>query len=299
MNVEWGVRHDLVTPLGTITMNVRDPDTGRVYLLLPDGYKLAPTLRVTQDNLSEADGSFLHPSWKSGAIANLHVRYCIQPQPDGDLEPACAGDLRQMHEQLTAALDSIRGESGQDQRLIWSPSPTGTVVPSRRMLEDVQTLAWTEPSWDEPYTEVTFSVDSPFPYALDLTQEEVEIDDATETIYVDGTSRTWPVLSIAGPCSSFSISTDRIVACDGSPLALVYDASRPGAIAIPSGHFAEIDTFKGTIFLDGNSTDLTAGLDPGGPCPSSPNHDFFPLLPGANSITTDCDALILFNPAWS
>lgn len=290
-NLEWEVEHQLITPEGTLTFNVPD-SSGRIYIVQPDDYSIVPSMRVTADNLSQTDGSYLHPRWKTGLTATMRVEFGVVGV-GGDLPdytPACGQDLRIMWEDLTAALDSIREQVAVNSaRLIWMPTGTGA-----RMIDDIQTVGWPTPSFSPPGAYATFSVESPFPYAIDFTQQTTTINATTTTITNNGTADLLPVCKVFGaPTSSFTLTNASVVDEFGNPLELFYDSSRPGAIAVPGGgQYAEIDFFKGTIFLNGNSTDLIAGLDP-------TVSEFFALAKGANVITTDCDAQFLWNPAWS
>lgn len=289
-NLEWEVAHDLITPGGTIPFNQTDPTTHRRYQIDGDGsYKIIPSLRVTTDNRSQADGSILHPRWKTGLVATLKVQYMIMDPAFPDFVWACEDDLRIMHEDLTRALDSIRRLSQNQQRFIWTP--TG-YVGGRRMLDFVQCLAWPDPGYVAPGSEVTFALETPFPYAIDFTQQSASLP---ATITNPGTSNYNPVLQVHGFTSAFTITNTSVLDEFGNPLAIVYDATLPGAQVINAGHYGEIDTYKGSIFLDGNSSDLTAGLDQG-------LTDFFPLAPGPNVITISGapgGCTVLWNPAWS
>ncbi len=171
-NLEWEAAHDLVTPGGTVFFN-QVVDGDRLFRLTPD-YKMVPSLRITQDNISQADGSVLHPRWKTGMTCVMQIEYDIS-LGETEYTPACGKDLREMNEQLSAALNSIRRFAGAEQRLIWTPSNDGDSI-SRRILDDIQTLAWLDPSYLEPGSQVSFSVETPFPYAIDLNQTETDVD---------------------------------------------------------------------------------------------------------------------------
>jgi hypothetical protein len=76
-NLEWSVPHTIVTPQGSLDLNVVDPASKRKYLIQGANYKIVPSLRVTQDNISQADGSVLHPRWKTGLVVTMTVEYVI------------------------------------------------------------------------------------------------------------------------------------------------------------------------------------------------------------------------------
>lgn len=285
-NVEFDVAQSLITPYATIPLNQPDGTTGYLFQV-QDDYKIVPSLRVTQDAMSQRDGSVLHPRFKTGLVASFSLEYLIGVAGSLDTQPACDSDLRTMHEMLTGALNSIRDLGPTNQRLSWSPSGAGD-----RMLDFIQALAWTEPSIVDGVTRVALSVESPFPYAIDVTQTETDISDGAgpTTLTNDGTADFYPVMKVLGPTTAFTITNTT------TGLAVVYDSTRPGAAAISSGDYAEIDFFRGTIFLNGSSSDLIAGLDP-------TSTDLFPLVyegGGVNDIEiTGADVQILWNRAWS
>lgn len=254
-----------------------------------------PGIRATLDNLSQTDGSILHPRYKTGLVATMKVSYVIAVDGSfpGDYVPACEQDLREMHEILTGALNSIRTLTPSDQRLIWSP----TGASSERMLDFVQCQAWADPSVDGTEWSVTFAIETELPYAIDLTQIDTPVPAGSSptTIVNDGTSDMLPVVKVWGPFTAFVLLNESVLDDFGNALEVVYDATRPGGVVVGAGHYAAIDFFRGTIYLDGNSTDLTGGLDPA-------YTDFFPLAYGSagNDIEisgADCD--FLWNPAWS
>lgn len=299
MNIEFDVAHELKTPLGNLDLNAA---AGYRYLIQESGYAMLPSIRVTQDNISQADGSVLHPRYTSGVVATMTVAYNISPDVD-DLVPAvlcsgipaCGAHLRFMNDTLGGLLNSIRRLSSNPldvQRLIWQPSGYG----DRRMLDQIQLLSWPAPSYDLAGTEalVAFSVESPFPYAIDETERQTHVygGSAPTPIPNPGNADFSPVFRVSGPTATFTLTNLDDLDEQGNPRAVVYDSSRPGGVAIPGGHYAEIDFFRGTIFLDGSGNDLIAGIDP---------HltDFWHLLPGSNDIQiTGASCLCLSNGAW-
>ncbi len=84
-----------------------------------------------------------------------------------------------------------------------------------------------------------------------------------------------------------------IVDLDGNPLALIYDSGLPGGVAIPSGHFVEVNFFTGSAFLDGSGANRKAAVD-------LRFSEFFPLVPGDNNLSIfGASATILSNGAWA
>lgn len=277
-NLEWECPHELVSPSGpattqsinfnTIYAGTSGPVPNCIYLLQPDAYKIVPLIRVTADNVSQQDGSVLHARFTSGLQATLKVLYAIFPDGVGpDMEPACAADLRLMHEFLMVNVQSLlRTTPGNDpntgQRLIWTPTGAGDT----RILQAIQTLAWAEPSRDGQETFVEFEVESPFPYAINGTPTPVSLaSGVNHLIPNNGDAPYYPVWRVASGVTTFTITN--LDTLD----TITYNGASIG------GTFAEIITFDGTIFQDGSGADLSAGLDPTAT-------DFFPIAPGGTNV---------------
>lgn len=301
-NIEFSVPHSLLTPGGNVDLNT---DAGLRYLIQSDSYKIVPALRVTQDNISQQDGSVLHPRWKTGLVAQMQVAYwttgpALSTNPDAEDKPACGSTLRGMHETLVSALNSIRILTGEPQRLVWQPTGYG----DQRMLDQIQLLSWPDPSYDLDGVEamVSFTLETPFPYAIDLTEQTTVMGgSAGPTVFITngGNADFWPVARIYGPAFGFTLTNESDLDPSGVPLTFVYDSTRPGALAIGPSDYAEIDFFRGTIYLNGNGANLAAGVDP-------TLTDFWQLLTeaflgGPNQITMTGAPLvrILWQNAWA
>lgn len=104
-------------------------------------------------------------------------------------------------------------------------------------------------------TEITVTIDTPFPYAIALFQNVIPMSGST-TLPNDGNVAFFPVFKVYGSTGAWSIQNN-----DTGELYL-YDSSRPGASAIGSGDYAEIDMFRGgLIYLNGDGANLKAGVD--------------------------------------
>lgn len=291
-NLEENVQHTIQSPLGTLELNVEDATTKRKYLIVPDGYKIIPAaLRATTNNLSQADGSVPHPPWRSGLVASFNVEYI--DRTSGQDKAACGEVLREMHDLLISHLDELTRVSDDfdNQRLFWTPTGDdyGPVAGgNQRMITNILTASWPTPADGTMGKRVLVEFATPFPYAIDSVQQLVSIADGdSDTIDNTGTSDLKPVIKAYGPFTSFGITN----ATTGG--FIQYDGSRPGAAAVASGHYAEIDMFRGTVTLDGSVTFLDAGVDPA-------TSDFWPLEKGDNLIEpVGADIDVLWNPAWS
>lgn len=299
VNLEWGVRHTIVSPEGSLDLNV--PICGvllsgraALFLLKPNPYKIVPGFRKTTADISQADGSSPQPPYLTGLVAYLYVEYWTQQDPNEDTSdraPACEADLRQMDELLTLHLNALRvyaADPDDQQRLVWYPEGYGDT----RLIDSVLLDTWEDP---EPFDasggigfSVTFSLATPFPYAIDGTEIDTTIDDGSSgTITNAGNAQQSMVTRTHGPSSGFVIENT-----DTGELVSYSDASDPGALTIPSGHYVEIDWFLGTATLSGGSgTDVIAGIDPEATT-------YWKLRPGVNNIAvTGGDTDFLSNNA--
>lgn len=287
-NLEWEVPHTIQSSQGELQLNARDAGShpGRYYMVQPE-YKIVPSLRVTNDLLSQADGAVLHPRWKTGLVASLVVNYQLRSADDiAEYEPACGADLRDMHDVLMTHLNALRQLTNSTQRLLWTP----TDYSNRRMLDSIQTLAWADPAREAQSNEtgVAFALESPFPHAIDLAQTVTPIaDGASATIVMSGSSAFKPVIKAHGPSTDFAITNET------TGKVFSYQGTRDGAQSLGALQYAEIDMFRGTIVLNGDVLDLDAGVDP-------EFTDFWTLEPGANVISASGAAVdVLWNQAWS
>lgn len=280
--VEWNVPFTLTTPQDDIAFNTFSGGQPG-YLLDRTACEAGADIRDTKDNVPQADGSILHRRFYTGYECKLTCSYW-----EDDENVACEDVAREMHDNLMRALRSLQEDSG---RLVWTPSGA-----ANRMFDEVRLLVRAAVSVQESsLIVVSFTLDTPFPYAQDETETTTSFTNASPTQHLDNTGSApfYPVWKVHGPTSGFTISN----VTTGEEI--VYDADLPGASAIASGHYAEIDTFRNTVYLDGSSSNLKPGIE-------ILNSDFFPLEVGDNEITifgegtfpapdTDC----LWQAAWA
>lgn len=278
--VEWSVPFRLVSALGTLLINTEETiGTAGTFLYLLDKTKCraAPQLRVNRDNIPQADGSILHTSFKTGYVMTLGIEFWKDRE-----NVACDCDLRMMMDHLMAHVDALLNEDG---RVYWQPSCYG----DERMLINLRLAdgGWPEPFYETSVTGVTMILNSPFPYALDSTELDTALpDSSTVSVFNDGTTPYWPVFQIDGAFSTFLLSN----LTTGQQIE--YDSSNPGGAAVGGGDYAEIITFRNTIYLNGNSSNLKPGIDP-------ETTVFFPLVPGENQIIlTGASGTLKSNNSW-
>jgi hypothetical protein len=280
MNLEWGsIPARLITPAGTLEFNAA---SGQRFLLDDSKCSMSLGLRLATTDIPQASGAIFHlPRFESKSLATLGVEFW-----DG-ANPACTSVLREMDDLLFLHLLALL--DGQNGRFEWDPSGAGT-----RILDNINWAAAAAPFIEANSTRgYTFAVDSPFPYAITLAQTVQTITDgATATVTNGGNAPFFAVIKAQGPTSAFTIINHTVLDIDGNALEVVYDSSRPGAVSIAGGHYAELDFFRNTIYLDGSGANLKPGID-------STVLDFFPINPGANSISVaGCDIDLLLNDAW-
>lgn len=280
----------LVTPYGTLKINevdgVGDPVYPRTQCVV-DACNAGWQSRVVRTDIPGGDGSILGKGFATGVEVNMVVE-CWEEYE----QPAC-GQLR------TSMMDTLRGhlyallkDTAGIGRLSYDVPDASIPVTGLdiRMIDDVQLGPIENPKpVDQVRLQQAFTLDSPFPYSQRANQESIEIDNTTGTITMSGTAFFMPVIKVFGPFTTFAITHNDL------GVTLSYDDSRPGAPSIGSGQYVEIDTFRNVatkVAAGPVLSDAMAGI-------VLSTSDFFPLVPGANSITTDEDVVFLVNQAWA
>lgn len=274
IGIEWNVPASLTTDAGTLNFN-----TFPGLILVPGSCAANKVIRAPVDPVPQGDGDILHRKWQTGYQYKL---VCQAWETENSI--ACDEDARLLGEQLGLHLYAMLRSRG---RYCWTPTNYGD---NRALDEAYWFEGVTQSLSDGGIVQFEFSIDSPFPYAIDLTQQAIALTDGgTTTITNAGNCDFYPVIQVQGPTSGFNLSN--FTALQG----LNYDASRPGADPIAGGHYAEIDTFKGTIYLDGDGADLSAGIDPEVTNLEEP----LKVMAGANDFQiVGASATVLMNHSW-
>lgn len=165
------------------------------------------------------------------------------------------------------------------------------------MLDDVRLLVY--PSYQMGNLGVvTVTLDSQYPYAQQLLQTQTPCPDGTPiTLTNTGTADYDPVFlvnQLSGVVSGSAVNDFTITVTQGTDVTqFVYSSSFPGAVPISvGGHYAEINTFANTIYLDGDGANLKAGVDE-----LNSEYPSFPI--GTFDVQIDgCDMDALWAPAW-
>ncbi len=242
-------------------------------------------MRATKDSVPQGDGDILHRRFTDGVELSIVLQLWKVADPDPSIgEPACGEDLRLMLEHLGLYLQAILNGRG---RWFWLPSGYGDY----RMLDECRWLVDVSRDLTSSLTTVTFSIDSPFPCFIDATEQfgsDTTIASGDTVVLTNnGNHETYPVIEVYGTTSAWSVVNSSLVDQNGDPLALIYAGT-----TITTPDFAEVDVFANSIFLNGNQSDLAAGID-------AEESDYFFLRPGDNEITAvGADVAFKFNNAW-
>ncbi len=279
---------DLTNPYsGTLTFNVPTAE-GYLFSLDQDACSFNIVVRSTKDNVPQADGSILHHRFLTGVEMVLTVKLWTE-----DEKPACDADLANMLDLLSGSFRSLLNAGDNEGRLAWEIEGG-----SERMLDDARLLVYplfTNQGGLNPV--VTVTIDSRYPYAEDLNQTLTPCADGVPvTLTNTGTADFFPVFQVNRLNGSTSASAVNAFTIDNLTTGeqFNYSDALPGADPISAGgHYAEIDTFGNTIFLDGNGANLKAGVD-------ELTSEYFPLVTGANQILiSGCDMDVLWQNAWA
>lgn len=284
---EWHVPFSLVTQEGTLDFNVPfaigGGEADARFMLNEKASTVNRALRVSADDLPNSDGEIFHDRFTKGWVATLAIQFWEEQD-----RPACGSQLRRMYDVLGLYTNAcLRPVDPDNTRLIWTPSgyPTGV---DKRMLQHVYFLDEADIEFlDAGLQQLKVQLDTPFPYAIDFTQDTYTFS-GTTTITLDGNVPFWPVIKVHGPTSAFTITNN------DTGEVISWSSALGGIAAIGAGDYGEMDTFRGgTFFLNGSGRNLNPGLIPN-------VTRIFALSPGANSITVSgATAEFLVNNAWA
>ncbi len=303
--IDWSIPYTLTTPAGTLEFNVpttAEYGSGTGYLFLLDTEKCKATpgpLRVTVDDIPQADGSIIHPSFLHGYTVKLSVRLWVQNGDEDAVDarsPACDTDLRVMWDTLILHANALKTPSLADLvsqcRLAYEPPGYFT----DRMADQLQLIEWPDPSISIPEWTADFTVQSALPYEIGQEKGPFTVGSSPLPYGNSGNTETFPlfiVTAVGAPLTQFTIENSTI------GQSIEYDADLPGAPSIAPGDYAEISTFRNTIYLNGSSANLKPGI-------VVSSSDFFPLIPQPDTNTLSfvhtggsatCE--ITYNDAWA
>jgi len=257
----WNMPATLASVYGDLALNANSGDR---YLLVDAECDEWQDVRAELQNIPTADGSLIQERFLTGTRLKLVISLWV------DEDPACNEDLVRMSDTLAQHAGSMV-KAAFSGRFLWTPDghPTRLI----QYMQLTERMTWSQAQRD---IRATLLFDSPFPYAIDFTQED---DTTSGSIVLNNTGNTpfYPVFKVTGG-GAFTLSNDT------TGFAIVYTGSYSG--------YAEIDTFRNTIYENGNGANLKDGLD-------VENSDFFSLVPGNNVISISGGTVeILWQAAW-
>lgn len=261
-----------------------------LFTLVGDACKWLEAVRATTDNVPQGNGSIPHERFLTGVQVPLTIGMWEAPNV-----AACDAVLQAMLDLLSGSLRSLLNAGDNEGRLAWE-----IFGGAERMLDDVRLLVYGDYAQakgsDAPF--VTATLDSQFPYGQDLTQRSEPIEDSVPTIISNtGSSEYMPVIQVNrldGVNGGSAVPAFTITRTHGADVVqFAFDSALPGSNPIPGGHYAEINCFANTIYLDGDSTNESPGI-------VMLDSDYFDLPPGDSTIEIDgCDCDVLWAPAWA
>jgi hypothetical protein len=273
--VEWDIPFEIQSPTaGDLTLN--GPDTGQRYLLNAKRCVARRRIRAETTPIPQGDGEIFHDRYANGIEMQLAVQLW-----DGT-EIACDQALCEMRDELYGIVWSLLRPGGpvftqSGGRVVWTPScPTGN-----RMLDAVRLLSIDDPGEDSETgaTEITFVLDSPFPYAVSETQTVENLNGLAGSVTNNGNVEFWPVIKVY---------TDGVTIVNNTTEFEINLYSG----CLGGGSYIEIETFRNTMYVDGDQANAKPCLDP-------TLTDFFPIVPGVNQIDTTGSCDFLLNDAFA
>lgn len=279
--VEWDIPFEITTPFGQLLLN-QDIGDGRQFRLNAKNCTSRRGIRAASDPIAGGDGEVFHERYANGyeMVFAAQLWESFPSESGGEGTVACDVALCEMRDELYGHLWSLLRPADDGGRVAWTPSCEG----GARILDAVRLRALQDPQdGDRPgVIEITFTLDSPFPYGISLTETVVALS-GTVNLPNDGNVDFYPVFKVNGATSAFTITND------DTGLSYVYSGT-----AIGAGDYAEIDMFRrGIIYLNGDGANLKSGID-------VENSDVLYIEPGGNDFTiTGASADVLTHAAYA
>lgn len=257
----WNVPATLASVYGDLALNQA---TGHRYLLVNAECDMWQDTRIQQLNIPQGDGSLVQERFWTGTRLKLVVSLWA------DDDVACESDLTAMTDTLAKWAGSML-KAAWSGRFLWEPE--GAAIRLLDYMQLTQRMQWDYSNAD---VRAVLLFDSPFPYAMDYTQQSTSTSGGM-VLNNTGNTTFFPVFKVTGG-GAFTLSNDTI------GQSIVYTGGYSG--------YAEIDTFRNTIYENGNGANLKDGLD-------VENSDFFGLVPGNNVISISGGTVeALWQAAW-
>jgi Siphovirus-type tail component, C-terminal domain len=271
--LEFDIPFTIEAPFGDLNLNQQLSSPERNYIINAKSSVGRRRIRANTDDIPQGDGEIFHRRFTGGYEMQLAVQLW-----QNDAQVACDDILCQMRDELYGILWSMLNPPDDDGRLLWTPSCDAG---GRRMLDRARLLSLEDPGEDQETgaAEITFVIDTPFPYAISLAQQVVNLNGAGGTITNDGNVDFWPVIKMNSDGGTITNNTT------GFEISI-------GSGCLGAGSFIEMDTFRDTAYVDGDQANAK-------PCIDALVTDFFPLIPGVNQIDTSVSCDFLVNDAFA
>ena len=283
----WEVPFILDTPQGNLDLNtpvVLPSAASGEFVLIPRSCKAAIPLRATDSDVPQQDGEVTHRRFYKGFLMNLAIGLF-----ENRNIPACDSLLQEMLDNLMKHVRALTCPPADpnDGRVYWTPAGQAQRMIRNAILNEPADVSLAEGG----ITVVEFQLKSPFPYAWDAAETTTTITSGNSaTLTNSGTADFWPVIRVKSTSGTVTITNNDDLDDDGSPKQIIYDSSFLG---VSGANYGEIDTYDGTMFYNGSSTNMTPGFDVA-------STDMFQIKVGSNDIdVTGATIDILWQNAWA
>jgi tail protein len=271
---EWENLDLLVSLEGNLALNVEQADG--LFVTAKENAESGTEVRVTGQGVPQGFGSILHKGFTDGYVVKMPIQYWVDART-----PACATTsptAQQMDDLLMRHVRSLFDGGG---RILYTPNGM-----EQRLLDSLRVFAKPTLVEDSGLTGTTIVLASEFPYMQDFNQTLTEFT-ASATLTNTGSSPYLPVFKVFGPFSTFTLANTT------TGKKIVYDDGLPGAVAVGSGDYIEINCFHDTVYLNGSGASRKAGI-------VIEETTFFDLAVGDNFLTIDGGITVdaLWAPAW-
>lgn len=277
---EWENLISLVTPQGELLLNTEQAEG--FFLTAKENADSGCDVRATAQGVPQGAGSILHRGFPDGYGLKIPIQYWVDAKT-----PACATSnptAQQMDDRLMRHVRSILGGGG---RVFYHPA--GMAV---RLLDQINNVAKSPLTEEAGLTGTVLTLASPYPYLINFDQTLTTLTSGspTATLTNTGSAPFFPVFKVYGSFDDFVLSNLT------TGMEIAYDDSQPGGAAVVSPDYIEIDTFRNTVYLNGDGASRKAGI-------VIPTSDFFTLEVGANDLQIASDGTapnvdVLWQAAW-
>jgi hypothetical protein len=280
---EWENIDSIVSPIGQLILN----DIGNVhgfgyYLTAKEGADSGSDVRATRQGVPQGAGSIVHRGFPDGWGMKMPIQYWVSEGVS-----ACSTSSPTAQQMDDLLMRHVRAMLDGGGRVFYTPE--GMAV---RLLDQVSNVEKSPLTEEAGLTGTVVVFASPFPYMIDFDQTLTTLTagSPTATLTNTGSAPFFPVFKVYGTFDDFVLANTTT----GEQIA--YDDSQPGASVVTAPDYIEIDTFRNTVYLNGNGAPRKAGI-------VIPTSDFFTLEVGDNDLEitsagTAPNVDVLWASAW-